>query len=197
MKRPPRLQRPQDSTFMKLAARPGDRITERCWGMGKHKPAKTCRPACWRQHTSQRLPGGEQVRGRQVRRRREGEVTLAEGESKGDGVPTSPALESRLITKEAGVGWGQEMGPERGPLSFISSCTLKAMGVTRSGQDFGNTPATWTELRSSGGESWRWGIRGEDPSPRNRRQGFTPASPLEPMLPLTETCGSKPLYRSL
>lgn len=52
--------------------------------MGKHKPAKTGWPACWGQHLSQRLPGGEQIRGRQVRRRREGEVALAEGESKGD-----------------------------------------------------------------------------------------------------------------
>lgn len=50
-----------------------------------------------------------------MRRRREGAVTLAEGENKGDGVPASPALGSRLITEEAGVGWGQEMGPDRGP----------------------------------------------------------------------------------
>ena len=68
----------------------------------RHKPAKACWPACQGQHLSQRLPGREQVRGRQVRKRRKRQVTLAEGESKWDGVPTSPALGSWLKKQ----GWG-------------------------------------------------------------------------------------------
>lgn len=131
-----------------------------------------------------------------MRRRRKRQVMLAEGESKGDGVPASPALGSRLITEEAGVGWGQEMGPERGPLSFVIA--PKAMGVTRSGRDFGNTPATWMGLRSSRGEG-ELEVRDQRrrPHPRNWRQGFAPASPLETILPLNETCGSRSLYCSL
>ena len=90
------------------------------------------------------------------------------------------------------------MGPERGPLSFILSCTPKAVGVTRSGWDFGNTLATWMGLWNSRGEG-ELEVRDQRrrPHPRNWRQGFAPASLPETILPLTETCGSRSLYCSL
>lgn len=68
---------------------------------------------------------------------------------------------------------GTRDGTRQGTPSFVSSCTLKAMGVTRSGQDFGNTPATWRGLRSSSGEG-QLEVRDQRrrPQPRNRRQGF-------------------------
>lgn len=57
---------------------------------------------------AERLPG-EQVSGRQVRRRREEEVILAEGEAGGNG----SCWTCTRIWVEVGVGAGPEMRPER------------------------------------------------------------------------------------